>query len=192
MKIDAVEVIPRLFRRDRKPRLVDQLREVFRRQREFVRQRARGQCRKILARQRLQLKARASRRQRQPSVALAIFQQHLRAIRQLAHDVVKRVGGGRRRPAAHDVGAYGLHHFDIEIRRRQRQRSLLGMQQHIGQDRDRIAPLDDALHMVQRFEKACPFDGDAHPKSKGSRRGERRKRRAAWRGRKARGVSEAI
>jgi len=59
-----------------------------------------------------------------------------------------------------------LDDFEVHVGRAQRQAAsptgALGAQQHIRQNRDGGAPLDDALHMAQRRQERRPFDGEIH------------------------------
>ena len=65
MEVDAIEVIARLFGRDRELGLVDQPLEVFGGKRELVRHVADGKIGKVALRQSLQREARASGADRQ-------------------------------------------------------------------------------------------------------------------------------
>ena len=54
-------------------------------------------------------------------------------------------------------------HLNLKIGRGQGYHSVFGLQQDIGQNRNGIASLDNALHMVERFEKGTAFNCGFHP-----------------------------
>ena len=99
VKIDAVQIVARLFRRDGEVRLVDQALQVGALEREFVRHLARRKIGKVAFRQRLQGEARTAGAYRQRCPVAGKFQNDLRALRQLAHDVIEHMGGHRGRSA---------------------------------------------------------------------------------------------
>ena len=76
---------------------------------------ARGHFGKIALRQGLQLEARAPRAQRQLALLAGLLERNLRAFRQFAGDVVKRVGGQGGRALLRHVGGDALGDFEIEI-----------------------------------------------------------------------------
>ena len=97
VQIDAVEIIARLFGRDRELGLVDQPLEVGGRQRERMAHLAGGEIGEIAFRQGLQGEARAPGADREHGAVAGAFDHDLRALGQLAHDVVEHVrrhGGG--------------------------------------------------------------------------------------------------
>jgi hypothetical protein len=162
VQVDAVQVEARLLGADGEARLVDQPLQVGDGQREAVRQRILGHHREILARQAGQHEARASRAQRQPLVGAAVLQFDLRALGQLADDVVERVGGGGDRAGGGDVRRHGLHHRQVEVGRRQVEAAVRRLEQHVRQDRYGGAPLDNALHVPQRPQERRAFNGEFH------------------------------
>ena len=42
------------------------------------------------------------------------------------------------------------------------QLAVVGLDQHVGEDRDGVAPLDHALHMAERLQEGGAFDGELH------------------------------
>ena len=52
--------------------------------------------------------------------------------------------------------------FQVEVGRLQGELALLGADQHVGEDRNRVAPLDHAVHVPDRFEERGALDGDLH------------------------------
>src|SRR3546814_1633943 len=88
MEEDAVEIIPRLFGRDREARLVNDLLERLGGQLERRRQFALGDDREIVPRQRREAEARAARDDRHPAFGGGEFD--LRALGALAGDVELR------------------------------------------------------------------------------------------------------
>ena len=80
----------------------------------------------------------------------------------LAHDVVEHVRGRGRRAVAQHVGGSSFDDLDVEIGGGQLQLPLGRLDHHIGEDRDRVAPFDDALDMAERLQKGAAFDVDFH------------------------------
>ena len=78
---------------------------------------ARREIGKIAVRQRLQIEARAARAQLQLAAFAGRLQRDLRAIGELAHDVIERMGGQRRAAGCADIGGHRFGHFEIEIGR---------------------------------------------------------------------------
>ena len=76
-------------------------------------------------------------------------------------------GRGGRAVAQH-VGGDGFDDLDVEIGRGQLQPALGRLDQDIRQNRDRVAPLDHALHMSQRLQESAAFNIDLH-RAAGSR-----------------------
>ncbi len=165
MHEDAVEVIARLFGRDGKLRLVDELLEIAGHQRESMREIADVEGRKVAFRQRLKIEARAARPQQKLTVFSRRFERDLRAFRQFADDVEKHMSGERRGTRLADVGLDFLGHFEIEIGRLQNQSPRARLQQHIGQNRDRIAAFYDAVNVAERLLKRRPLDRDFHSRT---------------------------
>ena len=160
--VNAIQIIARLFRRDRELRLVDQLLQVTCRQRETVRQIAGVEVGEIAFGQGLQVEARAARAQQEPSSLSRHLQRDLRAIGQLADDVIQNMGWQRCRARLTDIGGEAFRDFKIKIGGPELEVSIGGLQQDIGQDRDGVAPFDDAVHMAQRLEKRRSFESDFH------------------------------
>ena len=90
------------------------------------------------------------------------------ALGQLARDIEQRVrrNGGRARLI--DRGRDRFVDLQIEIGRHQLQRALGGrLDQHVGQDRDGVAPLDHRLDMAEALQKGRAFDRRLHHQSPG-------------------------
>ena len=162
VQIDAVQIIAGLFGRGREMGLVDHPLQVGARQLEAVRHVAGIEIGEVAFRQRLQREARAAGADREHAAVAGGFEHDLRAFRQFAHDVVDHVRRHGGRAARRDLGRDGLVHLEIEVGRLQRQLAAFGAQQHIGEDRDGIAPLDHAMHMTERFQQLRALDGDLH------------------------------
>ena len=126
---------------------------------------ARGEIGEIAVRQALQIEARAARAQLQLAAFAGRLQRDLRAVGQLADDVVERMGGQRRAAGWRDVGGELFGHFKIEIGRLEEQRSALRLDQHIGQDRDGVAALHHAMDMAKRLQKRRAFESDFHARA---------------------------
>ena len=61
-----------------------------------------------------------------------------------------------------DRGRHGVDDLHVEVGRLQRQLAAFGADQHVGEDRDRVAPLDDAMDVVEGLQEVRPLDGRAH------------------------------
>ena len=162
VEIDAVEVIARFLGRDRKAGAVDEALQVGRRHQEIMREVAARHQRIILGRKARQGEGGAPGAERHQPLVAGGLQFDLGAFAQLADDVVERVrrhgGGAGRRALSGERG----DHFEIHVGRGERELGALGAQQHVRQDRDGVAPLDDALHMSQSAEQRGAFDGQFH------------------------------
>jgi len=68
-----------------------------------------------------------------------------------------------------DFGRHRLDHFEVEVGGFEGKARAFGPDQHIGQDRNGIPPLDHAVHMRQRFQELGALHGDFHnePRSVG-------------------------
>ena len=162
MQVDAVEIVSRLLGGDRELGLVDQPLEVGGRQLETVGHLAGGEIGKVALRQGLQREARAAGADRQRSAVAGGFEHDLRALRQLAHDLVEHVRRHGGRAAGADLGRDRLGHFEVEIGGLEGKLGLLGPDQHVGEDRNRVAALDHAMDVAQRLQQLCAFDRDLH------------------------------
>ena len=130
-----------------------------------MRELARGQIGKIGGGQGLEGESRPSRAHDELSGVAGGLEARLRAIREFAHDIVDHVGRNGRRAILGDVGRDLLGRLEVEIRAFQRQFAVRGFDQHIGEDRNRVAPLDDAMHVPQRLEQDRTLDSDLHRKN---------------------------
>ena len=127
-----------------------------------MRELACGEIGKVGRRQGLQGEAGAPRAQHElPGVARRL-EARLRALRELAHDVVDHMGRNGRRAVLGDVGRDLLGRLEVEIGAFERQLAVLRLDQHIGEDRDGVAPLDDAMDVPKRLEQDRTLDGDFH------------------------------
>ena len=87
----------------------------------------------------------------------------LRAVGELAHDVVQRVRRDRHRARCIHLGGYGLDRLHVEVGRLQRQHAGgLGSDQYIAEYRDGIALLHDARDMAKGAEQRIPVGNEAH------------------------------
>jgi len=87
---------------------------------------------------------------------------HTENIRQFADDIeegVRRHGG---RPASGNRRRYALDDRQVHVGGRQGERIVRGLDQDVGEDRDGIAPLDDALHMREGLQEGAALDGKFH------------------------------
>ena len=168
MQIDAVEIIARLFIRDGELRLVDEALQIARGQREIMGEFASREIGEIAVRQGLQIEPRAARAQLQLARFAGRLQRDLRAVGELAHDVIERMGGQRRAAGGADVGREPFGHFEIEIGRLEEQRAALRLEKHVGQDRDGVAALHHAMDVAERLQKRRAFESDFHGRPIGS------------------------
>jgi hypothetical protein len=108
------------------------------------------EIREVALRQGLQGETRTAGADRQDRAVAGGFEHDLRPLGQLAHDVVEHMGRHRGRSAGARLGGDRLDHFEIEIGGLQGQGRAVGPDQHIGQDRNGIAPLNHAVDVAQR------------------------------------------
>ncbi len=162
VKVDPVEVVAGLLRRDRELRLLDEELQLGRRDREGVRQLARGEIGEISLGQRAQREARAAGTDRHLPGLAGGLERDLRAVGELADDVVDDMGRHRGGARIQNVRRHGLGDLDIEVGRLQLQAVLGGAQQDVGEDRDGVAPLHHPVHVAERSEEGRALDSDSH------------------------------
>jgi hypothetical protein len=162
MQMDAIEIIARLFGGDGEAGFVDQTRELARRSREADRKVLARHDREVARRQHRQIKARPARRQRQARIISAPLQRHLAAFWQFARNLIKRMSGRRDVPFLGDVRFRLLHDLHIQIGRRQAGEPVLRPDQHIGEDRNRVAPFHDGLHVSEGFQERGALNRQLH------------------------------
>ena len=121
-----------------------------------------SQIGKILRRKRLQGEPRFAGQNRQPALLGSVFDDELGSLRKLADDVVDEMGRRGRRALARHLGGDFLDHLDIEIGRGETQARPPRLQQDIGQYGYGVAPLDDALHMIERPQQGRALDRYPH------------------------------
>ena len=61
-------------------------------------------------------------------------------------------------PGVADVGCDRLDDLALQIGRLELERGIAGAQQHVGQDGNRRAPLDDARHVAERPQEFTTFN----------------------------------
>ena len=166
VQVDAVEIVARLFGRDRKLGAIDHPLHVGSRQRERMRQVARGEIGEVAFRQGLQREARPAGADRQHRTVAVAFQHDLRTIRQLAYDVVEHMRGHGGRTRRRRLRGQRFRYLEIEVGGFQRQACTFGADQHIAQNRNGVAALDHAMHVTQRFQQLRAFDRDLHCKTR--------------------------
>ena len=121
-----------------------------------------GDDREVLARQARQREPRPPRAQRQAVVGLAELELDLGSVRQLADDVIERVGRRRGGAAGADLRRHLSHHRKVEVGGGEMERAGFGVEADVGEDRDRVAPFDDALNLPQRGQQRAAFYGQLH------------------------------
>ena len=162
VEIDAVEIVARLLGRDRELGLVDQAFEIGCRELERVRHLARREIGEIALRQRLQGKAGAAGADRQHGPVAGGLEHDLRALGELAHDLIEHVRRHRGRAAWAHLRRDGLRNLEIEVGRLEGELRFVRLDQHIRQNWDGVAALDHAVDMAERLQQRCAFDGDLH------------------------------
>jgi hypothetical protein len=162
VEVDTVEVIPRLLGRDRELGLVDEAAQIRWRQRELERHLARGEVGEIALGQRLQHEAGAAGTDLHLAGIAGGLERDLRAFGELTDDVVDDVRRYGRGAALGGVGIDRLRNLDVEVGRLEAQTRAVAAQQHVREDRDGVAALDDAMHMAERPQQRRSFDRDLH------------------------------
>ena len=160
--INAVEVIARLFVRDGELGALDQLAQRCRRQRETVREAARFQVGEAVGREAREVETRAAGTDLHLLGAIG-FEPYFAAVGELAHDFVERMRGHSGRACRLHHRRHRLGHFDVEIGGAQVDLAVRGLEQHVGEDRVGVAPLNDAMHMPQRLQQRVALQCDLHP-----------------------------
>ena len=89
-------------------------------------------------------------------------QHDFRAVRQFSNDFVKHVGRNRGGTRLFDHRWDLLEHFQVQIGGLELQFVSFCPDQRIGQDRDGIAPLHDAMYAIERIEQVRSFNCDTH------------------------------
>ena len=87
---------------------------------------------------------------------------HFSTLGQLAGNIVKQMRGYRR-GAAGSNGAFNLcGNIHIHVGCGHQQHAALGLQDHIRQNGDGVAPLDNRLHLAKRPQEADTIYGQFH------------------------------
>ncbi len=107
---------------------------------------------------------RPERSEELPGVA-GDLEARLRPFGQLAHDVVDDMSRHGRRASLYDVGRRLLGRLEVEVGAFERQLPVGRFDQHVGEDRDRIATLDNAVNVPEGLEQDRTLDGDFHRKT---------------------------
>ena len=116
----------------------------------------------IVGRQRLQRELRGPARHGEPPLRPVALQRDVGALGQLAHDVVQHVRRHGGRAFALGGRRHGLDDLHVEIGRGQRELVIADREQHVGEDRDGVAPLHHARDMGQRAREARFVDAEPH------------------------------
>ena len=161
VEVDAVEIVARLLVGDRELGALDQLAEGRRGEREFVAEGAGLEVGKTVGREAREVEPRAARGEQHLLAALGL-EPDFGAVGELADDLVERVGGNRGGARRSDHRGDALGHLDVEVGGAQVERAVGRLEQHVGEDRVGVAPLDDAMHMAQRFEQMVALERDFH------------------------------
>ena len=162
VEVEAVQIVAGLFGRDGEPGLVDQPGEVFLGQGEA---RARGvgrHDREVAGRQDRQVEFRTAGLDHQTGIVAVVAERDLGTVRQFADDFIEGVGGGGDLALDIHLGLGLVDHLHVEVGGGERQLVVPGAEQDVGQDRNGVAALDDALHVAKGLEERGSFDGQLH------------------------------
>ena len=121
-----------------------------------------GQIGKVAFRQGLQREAGAPGADRKHGAVAGALDHDLRALGQFAHDFIEHVrrhGGGAR---LLDVGGDAFDHFEVEVGGLELKPPIVGAEQHVAQNRNRIAPFHHAMDMAERLSEFGALDGGTH------------------------------
>ncbi len=162
VEIQAVQIIAGLFGRDGEPGLVDQPGEVFLGQGEAGARGVGRHDREVAGRQDRQVEFRAAGLDHQTGVVAVVAERNLGAVGQFADDLVEGVGRGGDLALDIHLGLGLVDHLHVEVGGGERQLVVAGAEQNVGQDRNGIAALDDALHVPEGLEERGSFDGQLH------------------------------
>ena len=164
MQVDAVEIVAGFLGRDGEAGLVDQAPQMVPRQLEGMGQIVVGHHRKLVDGEAREPEARAPRDHVElPAVAPVEIHRDLRAVRQLAHDVEEGERGRGHGTFLLDRCIGLVDHGEVHVRRGEPQAvGALRIDPNVGENGDRVAPLDDALHMRQGAQKRGAFDREFH------------------------------
>ena len=161
VQVDAVQIVARLLGRDGEAGLVDDLAERRGRQLEAGRQIALGDHREIVARQRRQGEAGAAGIDLHPP--LGGDQLDLAAFGQLADDVEQGVGGTVVAPGSVTLAStVSLICRSRSVAISRSAALLLGLDQDVRQDRNRVPALHHRVDVAQALEERGPFDRRLH------------------------------
>ena len=160
MKIDTVQVIARLFGRDRKPCGIDHIADISRCDGEAARHVTGGNSGKIFNRQGWQTEIGPAGADH--CMTVGNIDLNLGAFGQLARDVIEQMrrNGGR---ASRANSAFCLRgNIHIHVGCGHRQHTAVGLQHDIGENRYGVAALNNRLHVAKRPQEADSIDGQFH------------------------------
>jgi hypothetical protein len=87
----------------------------------------------------------------------------LAAFGQLADDIEQGVSGNGRRAGLGDVGGHALVDLEVEVGGHQPQRAIVAsLDQHVGQDGNSVAALNDRLDVAEALQECRPFNRRLH------------------------------
>ena len=166
VQVDAVQVVARLLGGGGEAGPVDQAAQVLGGKLEAAGELGLGELRELFRRQ--GGKREGGPPAAQPDAVRAVFglQLHLRAIGQLAGDVVKHLRRQRGAAARDRIGVHSLHGAQLQVGRREAQPPVRRFEHDIAQNRDGVGPFDHALRMAERFQELAAFDGELHRRSR--------------------------
>jgi hypothetical protein len=162
VQVDAVEVVARLLGGNGEAGGIDEGFQFLGRDFEGMGELACGEVGEVLRRQRLEHEARAPGHHRQAAFVRPLHQFELGAVGELAHDVIHHVGRHGGGAGLGDVGRNALDDLQVEVGGGQADGAGVGLNEDVGQDRNGVAALHDALHVVERLQERRALDDHTH------------------------------
>src|SRR5262249_28658335 len=95
-----------------------------------------------------------------PRVLLHLERQSRR--RELLDDLEELTSGQGDRAAGGDLRGHGHASSHFQVGRRQPQRVLVRLEEHVGKNGQRLSGLDDVVNHLETFEKGIPVHMDFH------------------------------
>ena len=160
VQVDAVQIIARLFRGDRKARLVDEAAQLGCVHLEFHGGGFLRHGLEVGGRQGRQREFRTAGRDRE--AAFRQVERDFGAFGELPHNIKKRLGGGGDGTGLFHGGFGRIRRLDVEVGRREAQPVAFRHHQDVGQDRNRVPALDDCLDVGERTHQGVAVDGQLH------------------------------
>ena len=159
---NAVEVIAGFLGGNGKLHALNQPLHILRSQSKLGWQLIGRNIREISFRQGLQLELGLTRRHTDQWAVLVSLQGDLAAFRQFAHNVIKKMGGHSDGPFFLHLPFHSFGHVHIKVSGLEGDELGFGTDQHIGENRDGVAPFHNPVHVCQSRQKDRAFKCDFH------------------------------